>query len=58
MQNEQKTYLKDTSPEFRIYKADKTPNGPVTILSKKGEPFNKAAKIEFYKYLGYTVLPL
>lgn len=40
--------------EFKIFKEGVT-EGFITIFSKIGEPFNKEAKIEKYKYLGYTV---
>jgi hypothetical protein len=40
--------------EFTIFKKGTT-EAPVKILSKEGEPFNKALKIEKYKSLGYIV---
>lgn len=48
--------------EFQIFKKGKTPT-PVTILSYNGKtamgkPFNKQAKMGFYKSLGYTVTEL
>jgi hypothetical protein len=40
--------------EFQIEKKDTT-NGKVTIVSKVGMPFDRAAKIRKYIELGYTV---
>jgi hypothetical protein len=51
MKNEPKIMKK----EFKIYKKGTTTKGKVTILSKKGIPFNKKAKIEKYLSLGYKV---
>ena len=45
------------SPEFRIFKEGMT-KGLVTIMSKKGEPFDVIAKIKFYISLGYFVFDL
>jgi len=58
MKNKQVTYLQNTKPEFKIFKEGMTTNGPVTILSRIDEPFNKESKMAFYLSLGYTVLPL
>ena len=41
-------------PEFKIYKKGTT-EGVVTIMSKKGEPFDRHAKIKKYLTLGYKV---
>lgn len=46
---------KEFTPVFRIYKEGTTTKGPITIVKKKGEPFNENKKREWYKYLGYTV---
>ena len=40
--------------EFQIEKEGAT-NGKVTIVSKVGMPFDRAAKIQKYIELGYTV---
>jgi hypothetical protein len=40
--------------QFKIYKKGTT-DGKVTILSKKGEVFNRKAKIQKYLALGYKV---
>ena len=53
-----KTYLSNSTPEFRIFKEGMTTNGSVIILSRNDEPFDKDAKMEFYKMLGYSILPL
>ena len=53
-----KTYLSNNTPEFRIFKEGMTTNGSVIILSRNDEPFDKDAKMEFYKMLGYSILPL
>ena len=53
-----KTYLSNSTPEFRIFKEGMTTNGAVIILSRNDEPFDKDAKMEFYKMLGYSILPL
>ena len=50
--------LLNNKPEFRIYKEGRTIDGPVVILSRNDEPFDKVSKMEFYKMLGYTILPL
>lgn len=41
--------------EFQIYKEGTTVSGKITILSKVGQPFNRAGKIQFYQELGYNV---
>ena len=41
--------------EFQIYKEGKTLSGNVTILSKPGEAFDRAAKMRFYLKLNYRV---
>lgn len=43
-----------TKQEFQIEKEGMT-KGKVTILSKEGEPFNRAVKIAKYLSLGYKV---
>ena len=53
-----KTYLSNSTPEFRIFKEGMTTNGAVIVLSRNDEPFDKDAKMEFYKMLGYSILPL
>ena len=53
-----KANLSNNKAEFRIYKEGRTMDGPVVILSRNDEPFDKVAKMEFYKMLGYTILPL
>ena len=53
-----KTYLTNNKPEFRIFKDGMTTNGSVIVLSRNDEPFDKVAKMEFYKMLGYSILPL
>ena len=53
-----KTYLSNSTPEFRIFKEGMTTNGAVIVLSRNDEPFDKNAKMEFYKMLGYSILPL
>mgnify|MGYP003337192443 FL=1 len=61
MKNTNKTKqvpLANNKPEFRIFKDGMTTNGPVVVLSRNDEPFDKVAKMEFYKMLGYTILPL
>ena len=40
--------------EFKIYKKGVT-DKIITIISKKGEPFNRDQKIDKYLLLGYTV---
>jgi hypothetical protein len=57
-QSNTKTYLSNNNPEFRIFKKGMTNNGPVIVLSRNDEPFDKVAKMEFYKMLGYSILPL
>ena len=51
-------YLYIMKAEFKIFKQGVTTNGPVTILSKDGEPFNRDFKIAKYIYLGYTIIYL
>ena len=58
MKNEQKTYLSNNKPEFKIFKEGMTTNGPVTILSRNDEPFDINKKMAFYRELGYKILPL
>jgi hypothetical protein len=53
-----KTYLSNSTPEFRIFKEGMTTNGAVIVLSINDQPFDKDAKMEFYKMLGYSILPL
>ena len=53
-----KTYLSNSTPEFRIFKEGMTTNGAVIVLSRNDEPFDKDAKMKFYKMLGYSILPL
>ena len=53
-----KPNLSNNTPEFRIFKEGMTTNGSVIILSRNDEPFDKDAKMEFYKMLGYSILPL
>ena len=57
-QTKTKTYLSNNKPEFRIFKDGMTTNGSVIVLSRNDEPFDKDAKMEFYKMLGYSILPL
>ena len=57
-QTKTKTYLSNSTPEFRIFKDGMTTNGSVIVLSRNDEPFDKVAKMEFYKMLGYSILPL
>lgn len=45
-------------PEFKIYKEGKTQDGPIEILSKEDEPFDREAKIQKYLMLGYSVYEL
>lgn len=56
--NKKQAPLANNKPEFRIYKEGMTTNGAVTVLSRNDEAFDKVAKMEFYKMLGYTILPL
>ena len=42
-------------PQFQIFKEGQTTNGPVTITAPVGGMFDKPAKMEFYRSLGYTV---
>ncbi len=44
--------------QFTVFKKDVTTKGPVTILSKYGEPYDRKAKMEFHKSLGYKVVAL
>ena len=53
-----KTYLNNSTPEFRIFKQGMTTNGAIVVLSINDQPFDKDAKMEFYKMLGYSILPL
>ena len=53
-----KTYLSNSTPEFRIFKKGMTTNGALIVLSINNQPFDKDAKMEFYKMLGYSILPL
>lgn len=57
-ENKNKAPLANNKPEFRIYKEGMTTNGAITVLSRNDEPFDKVAKMEFYKMLGYNILPL
>ena len=45
-------------PQFNIFKEGVTTKGPITIVSEKDRPYNKEAKMAFYKELGYTVTPI
>ena len=58
MKNQPKTYLSNSKPEFRIFKKGMTTNGAIVVLSINDQPFDKDAKMEFYKMLGYSILPL
>ena len=44
-------------PEFKIFKSGVT-DRKVTIVSEKGKPFNKEAKIQKYLDLGYIIYDL
>jgi hypothetical protein len=57
-QSTTKTYLSNSKPEFRIFKEGMTTNGAIVVLSINDQPFDKLAKMEFYKMLGYSILPL
>jgi hypothetical protein len=57
-QSTTKTYLNNSTPEFRIFKQGMTTNGAIVVLSINDQPFDKDAKMEFYKMLGYSILPL
>ena len=57
-QSTTKTYLNNSTPEFRIFKQNMTTNGAIVVLSINDQPFDKDAKMEFYKMLGYSILPL
>lgn len=48
------TPRKKMQNEFIVFKEGVTEK-PVMILSIVGRPYNRSAKIEFYKSLGYTV---
>jgi hypothetical protein len=43
---------------FKVYKENVTTDGPVTILRKKGEPFNEEWKRKKFLALGYQVIEL
>lgn len=49
---------KNMVPQFNIYKEGVTTKGPITIVSEKGQPYDRAAKMALYKELGYTVTPI
>lgn len=50
-----KPSYKPVIKHFNVFKEGHTTDGPVTIVSIAGEPFDKEKKIELFVSLGYTV---
>ena len=47
--------MKKSIPQFTIFKEGTTTKGPVTIVSPVGQAYDRVAKMEFYRSLGYIV---